>query len=135
MPPNNEAQGTASVADLIGFPCINQYGEIYDTWKVSRESKSHSTPAGGVPRYALPFLAKVVDRSDKSLGVCSVVLRHIPRYYLMIRSTAHHNRPYHPAASLFSFPLNENSLTAPGRIGSNFAHRGFLKNRRAGRWC
>jgi hypothetical protein len=87
MPPNNEAQGTASVADLIGFPCINQYGEIYDTWKVSRESKSHSTPAGGVPRYALPFLAKVVDRSDKSLGVCSVVLRHIPRYYLMIRST------------------------------------------------
>jgi hypothetical protein len=49
---------------------LYQTGEIYDTWKVSRESESHSAPAGGVSAYALPFLAKMAmmaDRSDKSI--------------------------------------------------------------------
>jgi hypothetical protein len=34
---------------------------------IERESKSHSAPAGGVSAYALPFLAMMADRPDKSI--------------------------------------------------------------------
>jgi hypothetical protein len=74
------ARHRKSSSSLDRLP-LYQTGEIYDTWKVSRESKSHSAPAGGVSAYALPFLAKMAmmaDRSDKSIGFC-LVWRHIPR--------------------------------------------------------
>ena len=115
-----------------------QSGEIYDIWKVSRESESHSAPAGGVSAYALPFLAKMamlVDRSDKSIDIC-LVWRHIPRTNsLTFRFHKLPAWPYRPAASLNVISLAPEQLGSPPRVpeshrraDADLTFRGSVRN-------